>query len=176
MSTAQTIAITHSDAYIILTYSASGEVHYIPTDSLTIKHKPSTQNQRGDFVYLNWPSGNYQHALGHVKLTYGEISSPTLANNTALIAYLQSLVGEPGDNGKILVDDAVVHTDNVRGIEIRSDLTKIATWTDEAANDLVAALNLTNKNLMIADGDIIIPGGKRNASIILSQGSIWLLK
>ena len=178
MSTSQTYTITGSSGLIIITYSASLEVLHIPTPNLTINYKPSAQNERGDRVYLNWPAGNW-HPGGRKELNYSDVTAPVLANNTALVAYLLSLMGTTGSdaNGKIMIPptDVAAYTNAVRGIEIRVDNTKIAAWIDEDGNNLVTDLALTNQNLLITDGKLFIPNGKRSANIRLTQGSIWLI-
>lgn len=178
MSTDQTITITHTAAYIIFTYSASAEVIRVPKDNLTIKYVPKlSDNPRLGRVYLNWPAGNHSKSLGFMQLSYLNIASPSVASDTELVDILESYVmSSLTDNGKILVFDKVAHTDDICGIEIRVNNTIISTWTDEDSNNLVTTLGLTGKNLMITDGKIYIPDGRRNASITLSQGSVWLLK
>ena len=115
MSTRQTIAITHSDAFIILTYSASGEVLHIPKTSLTITYKPSTQNNRGDLVYLNWPAGNHIGMTGRIILDYEDVSSPTVASNSALVSLLRGYADSVAEAAKIAVswwgDDTITDTD-----------------------------------------------------------------
>ena len=115
----QTIAITHSDAFIIFTYSASGEVLYIPKTTLTITYKPSTENNLGNLVYLNWPSGNHPGMMGRLILTYEDVSSPTVASNVALVALLRGYADSIAEAAKIAVswwgDDTITDTDAYEG-------------------------------------------------------------
>jgi len=115
MSTKQTIAITHSDAFIILSYSASGEVLHIPKTSLTIQYRPSTENNRGDLVYLNWPAGTHPRVTGRLVLNYEDVASPTLASNAALVALLRGYADSIAEAAKIAVswwgDDTITDTD-----------------------------------------------------------------
>ena len=95
MSTKQTIAITHSRAYIILTWSG-GDVKRIPKKNLTIIYRDDL-NIDDTKVYLNWPAGDYPQAKDHQEVDYTDVSSPTVASNAALAVILQAYADEGGD-------------------------------------------------------------------------------
>ena len=89
--TPQTISITHSASYIILTWSDGDDVKRIPKRNLTIIYHEDSNN---DKVYLNWPAGVYKQNKDHMSLDYSQISSPTVASNAALAVLLQSYVDD----------------------------------------------------------------------------------
>ena len=97
--TPQTIAITHSPAYIILTWSGGNDVKRIPKRNLTIIYHNESNI---DKVYLNWPAGAYGQKKDHMSLDYTQISSPAVASNAALAILLQVYVDDQDAGGLAL--------------------------------------------------------------------------
>ena len=104
MSTKQTIAITHSPAYIILTWSDGNDVKRIPKRNLSIIYHNDSNN---DKVYLNWPAGTYGQKKDHMSLDYTGISSPAVGSNAALAILLQIYVDDQS-GGAIAIGGTVL--------------------------------------------------------------------
>lgn len=77
-------------------------------------------------------------------------------------------------NGMLLIDDVLSHNLPGYGIVIREN-TIINTWIDKDGNNLIDFFNISGKTLRVTDPALIIPESKKNGSITLNSGSIWLL-
>jgi hypothetical protein len=77
-------------------------------------------------------------------------------------------------NGWKLEDGTSANTTPCAGIAIRQN-TVIAAWTDTDGVDLVAYFGISTKGLLVTDPLLIIPGGKKSASIQLTSGSVALI-
>ncbi len=112
MAIKQTIAITHSSAYVIFTWSDGDDVKRIPKRNLTIIYHNQSEN---DKVYLNWPAGAYGQKKDHMSLDYTWISSPAVGSNAALALLLQIYVDDQSSGiavgGGVLVGKSVGATE-----------------------------------------------------------------
>ena len=95
---AATITITNTLNHIIFTDNAGTEqARVVPKANVVIYR--GTKNLLGgatqEKVYLNWPAGDRPEAKDTLELSYADISTPSLASNTALERLLKAYAGTP---------------------------------------------------------------------------------
>jgi len=154
------------------------ELVWSATDKETIPKLGLRTRIAGDFVHLIMAAGDQYSQQPTLKINYNDVTSPVVATveelRDAILGFAVSVGGTFGENGMMLIDDAVAHTDKGGRIQIREDGTIISAWTDENDVNLVAAFGIGSKQLFISDPELVIPNGKLNKSIKLQQGSIWM--
>jgi hypothetical protein len=84
---AQTVAITEGSGHVILTFSG-GKKKYVPKTGFALLYDPNSNEE--DKVILSWASGDNLVAYDFERLNYLNVSSPSLANDQALVDLLVS--------------------------------------------------------------------------------------
>jgi len=85
---AQTVIITETSAYVVLTFSGT-KVKYVPKQAFAIQYDPTASDE--DKVILSWGSGVTQSKYDFERLNYLKVTSPSLASDAALVALLTAM-------------------------------------------------------------------------------------
>jgi hypothetical protein len=151
---AQTVAITEGTGHVVLTFSG-GKVKHIPKTGFSVTYDPNSGDQ--DKVILSWASGENQSKYDFERLNYLNVSSPSLANDQALVDLLVGYaVAATSGGGGGAGGGSIVYT-NAAG-----DF--IATPTTGAKTITITGLPFTLEEVHLMGGSI----KKRDASNVIT--------
>jgi hypothetical protein len=160
----ETIIITETTALIVLTYSG-GRIEHIQKRNLSVIF--NDDNAEGHKIILSWPSGTNKSSYDSVRLGYGAISSPTVANDAALLALLIGYVDNPagGSGAGSAGGGSIVYSNASKDF--------VATPAVGAKTITITELPFTLEDKNIAVGSVkVIDSNGDTKSIFSGQGNV----